>query len=167
MNSGSGMQKNKKSKLDTVFVMMVFMLFICCLLLVTLAFAKVYKNSSERINNRFENGTANSFVLKNLQAFDKENSVSVRQIEDRSVLCLYETIDSIEYVTYIYHNNGMLCELFADVKFPFIPDNGEVLLPCEGFDVSITDGMVSFTLSSGGKTTSQRYFFRSNAERTV
>ena len=167
MNSGSGMRKNKKSKLDTIFVMMVFMLFICCLLLVTLAFAKVYKNSSERINDRFENGTAVSFVLKNLQSFDKEDSIAVKELEGKNVLCLYETIDGSEYVTYIYHNNGMLCELFADTEFPFIADNGEVMLPCENFDVSIEDGMVNFTLSSGGRTTSQRYFLRSNAERTV
>ncbi|MBE6880355.1 MAG: DUF4860 domain-containing protein [Ruminococcaceae bacterium] len=167
MNSGSGMRKTKKSKLDTIFVMMVFMLFICCLLLVTLAFAKVYKNSSERINDRFENGTAVSFVLRNLQSFDKENSIAVKEMEGESVLCLYETIDGSEYVTYIYHKDGMLCELFADTEFPFISGNGEVMLPCESFDISIEGGTVSFTLSSGGKTTSQRYFLRSNAERTV
>ena len=167
MNSGSSLQKNKKSKLDTIFVMMVFMLFICCLLLVTLAFAKVYKKSAERINNRFESGTAVSFVMRNLQSFDKENSIAVKSIDERQVLCLYESIDNAEYVTYIYENDGMLCELFLQENFPFIADNGEVMLPCDSFEISIDNGTVSFSLSCGGKTARQLYFLRSNAERVV
>lgn len=167
MNNSSDMRKTKKSKLDTVFVMMVFMLFICCLLLVTLTFAKVYKSSAERISDRFENAAAVSFIMKNLQSFDKENSINVRVIEDKTVLCLYETIDNSEYVTYIYQNEGMLCELFADTDFPFSFENGEVMLPCDDFTVSIENGIVNFSLSSDGKTTSQCYFLRSNAERAV
>lgn len=167
MNNGSATQKNKKSKLDTIFVMVVFMLFVCCLLLVTLAFAKVYKNSSERINNRFNNSTAVSFIMKNLRTFDKENSISIATYNEKNVLCLYETIDGNEYVTYIYHKDGMLCELFADSKFPFSEKDGEILLPCENFSISIEDNIVSFSITCNQKMTSQRYFLRSNAERTV
>ena len=143
------------------------MLFVCCLLLVTLAFAKVYKNSSERIGNRFDNTTAVSFIMKNLRSYDKSDSISVAEYEGKSVLCLYETIEGNEYVTYIYQNDGMLCELFADSHFPFSADDGEILLPCEAFSISIKNNIVSFSITSGGKITAQRYFLRSDAERTV
>lgn len=167
MNNGSAIKKNKKSKLDAIFVMVVFMLFVCCLLLVTLAFARVYKSSSEKINDRFDNSTAVSFIMKNLRSYDKADSMSVAEYEGKSVLCLYETIEDSEYVTYIYQNDGMLCELFADSHFPFSADDGEVLLPCEAFSISIKDSIVSFSVTSGGNVTHQRYFLRSNAERTV
>lgn len=167
MNNGSAIQRNKKSKLDAIFVMVVFMLFVCCLLLVTLAFARVYKSSSEKINNRFDNSTAVSFIMKNLRSYDKVDSISVTEYEGKNVLCLYETIENSEYVTYIYQNDGMLCELFADSHYPFSAEDGEILLPCESFSIDIKDNIVSFSVTSGGKVTDQRYFLRSDAERTV
>ena len=49
--------KSNRSGMDTIFVMTVFLLFVCCLLATVLAFTKAYKHFGSSIEQRFD--TAN------------------------------------------------------------------------------------------------------------
>ena len=46
-----------------IFVLTVFVLFVCCLLAAVLAFAKAYKHFGNEIEKRFDTATAQTLVL--------------------------------------------------------------------------------------------------------
>ena len=149
MNNGSGMSKTKKSSVDAVFVLTIFTLFMCCLLLVVLVFVGVYKNTGERINARFNSGTAVSLVTRKLSAYDCTGAISAAEYDGLSVLCLSETIDGAQYNTYIYCHNGKLCELFAKAEQTFDPDMGSGLVEAQNFTIEIKENTAVFEIRTG------------------
>ena len=55
-----------------IFVLTVFVLFVCCLLAAVLAFAKAYKHFGSEIEKRFDTATAQTLVLQKLRSYDGE-----------------------------------------------------------------------------------------------
>ena len=58
LRSRSNTLKTNKSGVDMIFVLTVFVLFVCCLLAAVLAFAKAYKHFGSEIEKRFDTATA-------------------------------------------------------------------------------------------------------------
>lgn len=154
-------RKQNKSGIESVFVLTVFLLFVCALLAAVLTFAKVYKISGGRINNRFNNSSAVSLVMQKLHSYDYSGGISVGEAGGVQTLCLHENIDGEEYITYIYCYENSLYELFAEKAYPFSPDDGNELLPCGGFSAEISGNTISFAI--GG--TVHSYTLRSTAEK--
>lgn len=148
-----------KSGIDSVFVMTAFLLFVCCLLAAVLTFAKVYKSHGESINARFDKCTASSLVIQKLHAYDC-GGVSVKRIDDRDVLCLSETIDGAEYVTYLYSDGQNLCELFAAADYPFDISDGNAVIPSDYFSAELSGGRLTFTIGTNGEKTCYTYTIR-------
>ena len=66
LRSRSNTLKTNKSGVDMIFVLTVFVLFVCCLLAAVLAFAKAYKHFGSEIEKRFDTATAQTIVLQKL-----------------------------------------------------------------------------------------------------
>ena len=111
-----------------IFVLTVFVLFVCCLLAAVLAFAKAYKHFGSEIEKRFDTATAQTLVLQKLRSYDS-GAVSVGKQGDTDYLGFSDTIDGESYITYIYCYDGELRELFVESSAPFIAENGNTLFP--------------------------------------
>ena len=75
-----------------IFVLTVFVLFVCCLLAAVLAFAKAYKHFGSEIEKRFDTATAQTLVLQKLRSYDS-GAVSVGKQGDTDYLGFSDTID--------------------------------------------------------------------------
>ncbi len=159
--------KEKKSSLDSIFVLTIFTLFICCLLFVVLTFAGIYKSTGARIEKRFNEGTAVSLITRKLQSYDTVGAIEVKAIDGMSVLCLYESIGSDDFVTYIYCHDGNLCELFTMSDAPFDVTAGNVLFPCGFFHIDLSGNKVSYQAGENGEVTHQTVTLRSNVGKAV
>ena len=126
LRSRSNTLKTNKSGVDMIFVLTVFVLFVCCLLAAVLAFAKAYKHFGSEIEKRFDTATAQTLVLQKLRSYDS-GAVSVGKQEDTDYLGFSDTIDGESYMTYIYCYDGELRELFVESSAPFIAENGNTL----------------------------------------
>ncbi len=157
----------KKSSLDSVFVLTVFTLFVCCLLFAVLTYAGVYKSTGERINERFNNATTVSFITRKLQSYDMAGAISVRTLEGKSVLCLDEELDGEQYTTYIYHSDGYLYELFTSSHNSFDETAGNQLLKCDYFDIRLSGQNVSFEIKNGDNITTSTVTLRCEAGEAV
>lgn len=98
LRSRSNTLKTNKSGVDMIFVLTVFVLFVCCLLAAVLAFAKAYKHFGSEIEKRFDTATAQTLVLQKLRSYDS-GAVSVGKQGDTDYLGFSDTIDGESYIT--------------------------------------------------------------------
>lgn len=159
MFSRSKTIKSNKSGIDMVFVLTVFVLFVCCLLASVLAFASVYKRLGSDIGKRFDTATAQTLVLQKLRSYD-DADISVGKSGDIAYLGFADTIDGEKYITYIYAYGGELKELFVPYDAPFNADGGNTLLPAEGFTAEKDGSTICFTITYDGVLTSSHYSLR-------
>ena len=187
LRSRSNTLKTNKSGVDMIFVLTVFVLFVCCLLaavltslcaslqaqqqrlaeklirLHVLAFAKAYKHFGSEIEKRFDTATAQTLVLQKLRSYDS-GAISVGKQGDTDYLGFSDTIDGESYITYIYCYDGELRELFVESSAPFVAENGNTLFPADKFTASADQNTISFTITCDGVQTSSHYCLRSGKE---
>ncbi len=142
-----------------VFVLTVFVLFVCCLLASVLAFARVYKRLGDDIGKRFDTATAQTLVLQKLRSYD-DADISVGKSGDIAYLGFADMIDGESYMTYIYAYGGELKELFVPNDAPFSADSGNMLLPAEDFTAETDGRTICFTVTCDGVSTSSHYSLR-------
>lgn len=159
MLSRSKTIKSNRSGIDMVFVLTVFILFVCCLLASVLAFARVYKRLGDDIGKRFDTATAQTLVLQKLRSYD-DADISVGKSGDIAYLGFADMIDGESYMTYIYAYGGELKELFVPNDAPFSADSGNMLLPAEDFTAETDGRTICFTVTCDGVSTSSHYSLR-------
>lgn len=159
MLSRSKTIKSNRSGIDMVFVLTVFVLFVCCLLASVLAFARVYKRLGDDIGKRFDTATAQTLVLQKLRSYD-DADISVGKSGDIAYLGFADMIDGESYMTYIYAYGGELKELFVPNDAPFSADSGNMLLPAEDFTAETDGRTICFTVTCDGVSTSSHYSLR-------
>lgn len=163
LRSRSNTLKTNKSGVDMIFVLTVFVLFVCCLLAAVLAFAKAYKHFGSEIEKRFDTATAQTLVLQKLRSYDS-GAVSVGKQGDTDYLGFSDTIDGESYIAYIYCYDGELRELFVESSAPFIAENGNTLFPADKFTATADKNIISFAITCNGVQTSSHYCLRSGKE---
>ncbi len=145
-------QKVNKSRLDTIFVLTLFVLFAASLLTVTVYFAKVYRDTGERITERFDGSTAMTVLTQKIRAYDCSGGIEIIPREQGNILRLNEEIDGEEYSTYIYCHDGSLRELFNSAQTEFDENSGMPIIQADSFDIKQEGGSYMMTLTTDGKT---------------
>ncbi len=131
--------KPNKSRLDSIFVLTLFVLFAASLLIVTVYFAKIYRHSGERITKRFDESVTFSALTQKIRSCDHAGGIEVISQENDNVLKLNEQIDGTDYSTYIYYRDGSLYELFNTADTEFVPDYGMPMISADAFDITTDD----------------------------
>ncbi|MBS7398449.1 MAG: DUF4860 domain-containing protein [Ruminiclostridium sp.] len=152
--------KSNRSGMDTIFVMTVFLLFVCCLLATVLAFTKAYKHFGSSIEQRFDTATAQTLVLRKLMSYDCR-AVDSGEYDGIEFFSFADEFDGEEYTTYIYAYGGQLRELFLESGRTFAPDDGNILLPADSFSASIDGDTAVFTIEYNGSVNTTHYYLRS------
>lgn len=155
--------KSNKSGMDTIFVLTVFVLFVCCLLTTVLAFTKVYKHLGNSIEQRFDTATAQTLVLRKLMSYDCR-AVEAGEDDGIQYFSFSDEFDGEEYTTYIYAYGGQLRELFMESKREFDPDDGDTLFPADSFSALIDGDTAVFTIEYNGSSNTTHYYLRSGKE---
>lgn len=108
-------KSSRRHPVDTFFTIVLFSLFLLFLLLMLLFSVQAYRTavSGNQTNNNLY--TASAYITAKFRQHDDPGCVSARTVEEldnTSVLCLTDTVNGREYVTYIYLWNQKLKELF-------------------------------------------------------
>lgn len=152
---------SKSRLLETLPNFLLFFLFACCMFLVLLSGAKLYKNVSDVMEEQFNVNTCVSYVTAKVRHYDTMDSVSVGKIGDIEALLLEEEINEEIYVTYLYCENGNLMELFCSSDMEMIPADGQVIMPLDRLDFSMEKGLLSFSCEVDGSKADAAVFLQS------
>ena len=106
------MKNSGKSKVDTVFVLIIFSVFALSVLLVLMLGARVYKNMTDITSENQEERTFISYVWTKVKNGDKNGSARAGEFGGLSALCFDEVIGGDSYQTVIYHLKA--CWVYGD-----------------------------------------------------
>lgn len=143
--------EEKKSKITSLIVLLVFCIFAMCILLVLLTGAEVYKRLVERDQMQFDNRTVARYVTTRLRQSDRAGAVRVEDFKGQSALVFSEEIGGSFYETRVYCYDGYIRELFTTAGADFDPEDGEKILEAAKLEFCSegTNVTVEITLRDG------------------
>lgn len=130
--------KKSLHSIDTVFVLLLFALFVTMALFVSVSGALAYKKAAAQMDERFNKQTCISYITAKVRSNNKQDKIYVGDFKGNSALCIREDVSGLEYVTYIYQYDGMVRELFcnSEVAQSFEPSAGVALTEAKGLEFS-------------------------------
>lgn len=137
--------KPKRHTADTLFTVLLLLSFALFALLLSATGAAVYQNSTSHLEENYTSRTAVAYVTEQIHQHDQAGCITFSEVEDIPALCLRETIEQQEFVTYIYYFDGALRELFLRADTIPCAANGTEIVPLASFtlkEVSDADGLL-------------------------
>ncbi len=146
--------KENKSHMEGLLVLVLFGIFAICILVVLLTGAGAYERLVERQQESYGIRTVPQYIATKVRQADVQGAVRIGDFGGVESLELVEYLAEEEYITRIYCYDGSLRELFSDTSGEFSPEDGERILEAEQVDFSLKDGClwVAVTTAEGEKT---------------
>ncbi len=144
-------QKSKGQTMNVLFTMLLFLVFVLCALFTVLIGGKVYENISSRMEDNYAGSVSLNYIANKVRQGDEAGRISVRQIDGTDVLELGQEIYGEEFVTWIYCQDGYICELFTDTQSGLGLADGLKIIECDGLDLAMDNNVISVeTTGEGG-----------------
>lgn len=125
---------------ETIFTMLLFLIFTFAILAVLISGVSVYKNTEKIMRNRFEERTVIAYVMTRLRQGDVYDAIEIDSYDEIGTLVLIkEELFGDEYRTYIYCYNGWVYELFAESGMKFDPKAGTRIVAAKGLNFKMTE----------------------------
>ena len=153
----------KKNSITGVFTLLVFAVFMVCVLTILLTGADVVQSITQRDQRSYDQRTAVQYLTTRVRQADWAGGVSV---SESGALLLREDIDGTSYDTSVYCHDGYLREMFYQTGYALPPEFGEEILPAVSFRASCEDQLLSVTLEMPDGT-EETLFLRLRSEQEV
>lgn len=154
--------KNRKSHIEGLVVLVLFAVFALCILAVLLTGAGAYGRLVERQQAAYTERTVPQYIATKVRQADKAGAVRIGEFGGVESLEFTNDYDGEEYITRIYCYDGYLRELFAAAGGNFKPEDGEKIIAAEQVDFSMTEGCLRIgIISVDGEFTEQILTLRS------
>ena len=140
--------KNKSlHSMDTVFVLILFAVFVISALFISTSGALAYKNAVNQMDTRFNRQTCISYITAKLRANNEVGKISIGELDGINALCITDTVGDTEYVTYIYQCDGMVREMFCNAEISLDPKTGSALTEAKALEFSREGNLIAISLT--------------------
>ena len=140
------MKTGRSHSIDSLFVVILFAVFVFMSLLIISSGAAAYKNSAAQMDDRFDRQTCVSYITAKIRSNNDAGIISIVDYKGVNALCITNTFIEGTYNTYIYLYDGMVRELFCNVDIPQELNAGSALTKASGLSFSYNDGVYEITL---------------------
>ncbi|SER95463.1 DUF4860 domain-containing protein [Lachnobacterium bovis] len=132
----------RKTRLDSFFLILLFLFFAVANSFVIIAGTKQYYNNSKKINENFNIRSCSSYLTQKINEYDYENGIKISQLYDpngdkTTALALYSNDTTPSYITYIYVYKGFLRELVITENSIFSLDAGQKIATVKNFELVV------------------------------
>lgn len=138
--------KQERHIIDVLFVMALLALFAFSGVMLIALGASVYRGNVDAMSSNYALRTSYAYLTEKIRRTDETGTVSAGEFDGLPALLLHEEIDEIPYTTYLYYNNGFLCELLAKSDAELGSSAGQEIMEVRGLDIEEADGIVKLTL---------------------
>lgn len=132
-----------------LFTILLFVLFICVLLLAFMAGTSVYKSLSIMDNAANDQRAALSLLANSVRGNDAQKSVGVGQGPEGESLVLTEYYQSGTFETRLYLYEGEILQEYTLAGTDYVPSRAVAIVPSETFDFTYENGLLSITTDQG------------------
>ncbi len=138
----SGKEYQRGQMANTLFTILLFLVFVLCALFSVLIGGKVYENINTRAEDTYQKDVALSYIANKVRQGDEAGRVSLTEMKGIPVLKLEQKIEDSVYVTHIYYQDGRLWELFTDAESGLGVGDGNEILECSPVSMEIDDRLL-------------------------
>ncbi len=135
--------KKKAYTVDTIFVLVLFVVFSITVLFVLMSGAGVYKDTQSVMTERYEERTCLSYISAKVNHFDEKGIISVAKIGNCQALAI--SADDGNGVTYIYCKDGSVREILVDKSRDFNLDEGLEIVKAKSLAFSADGNLLTVT----------------------
>lgn len=146
----SRMDGQRGQMVNTLFTLLLFLVFVLCALFTVLIGGRVYENINVRTENTYRSDVALSYIANKVRQGDMAGMVSLEEKEGIEVLVLKQEIGGAVYVTDIYYQDGKLWELFTDAESGLSVGDGNEIMECNEISMELKDGLLHITSEGKG-----------------
>lgn len=146
----AGMIQSRRGRsVETLFVLIVFCVFMVASLVLVMIGANVYRGVVEDTNANNALRSSFSYLANKVRSADSEGGVHVVTTNGLETLVMDAEYGGTAYRTYIYFEDGYLKELFALRDQEFDPGMGEKVVQTEPLQMREEGGLLVFTSANG------------------
>lgn len=149
--------KKELHSADTLFVLLLFALFMITALFITVSGAIAYRNSTVQMEERFNRQTCINYITAKVRANNDADKITVGELEGINALCITDNIGGINYITYIYQYDGAIRELFCNAEISLPPSSGAALTEAKAISFEKDGGLLEITLTDNEDNTTLFY----------
>lgn len=135
-------------KIDTVFLVCLFLLFTVTAFLLVLVGARQYQATADAMDENYELRTVSSYLREKVHQHDTDAGVAVVELDGTDALMLNSRLDDKTYHTYIYYCDGALRELFVGEDAVYSLKTGQEIIALKGFSPKLLHtGLLEVTVT--------------------
>lgn len=127
------LDNRRSNKIDSIFVIALFMVFAITAFLLILIGAKQYKHTANSMDANYESRTISSYLMEKIRQNDSVNTISICELEGTQAIALKTLENDVTYVTYIYYYNEALREIMVTESSVFSLEAGQEIIKTGGF----------------------------------
>jgi hypothetical protein len=139
--------KSKNHVFDTLFVSLLFFVFLFCALTVVVIGSLVYRNSTESMNEHFSSTTTLAYLVQKVRQNDVSGNIETTTINGVDALRIHHNIEGAPFETYIYAYDGQLFELFIREGVDFSLGAGSKIMAAHSFEIERYEQVLTFTVT--------------------
>jgi hypothetical protein len=153
------LRSTKSHKTDVVFSLLIFTTFALAVLTTLMLGANFYKSMADMSQEGYDDRTSLSYVWTKAKNSDNIDTIAVGDFNGIPALLFYQVYGDTTYVTRIYPYEGWIYELFSEVGFEFLPEDGTPIIKTdslmfdqnEGGLIRVTAGLGSVLIHPRGQ----------------
>ncbi len=133
------MERIKKDTLSVIFVVSLFLLYTASSLILAIIGTQVYSDSADISEQNYNARTSLFYITEKVRQSEGAALISVGSVFDGDALILREEIGDYTFDTYIYIEDGYLCELSIMAETAVSQDIGQRIMELSALSLSLSD----------------------------
>lgn len=141
------MEKSRANLYGAFGAILILAVFALSVMVTLLGGVSVYQRLIARNQQAYEYRTTSQYFAGKLH--QAPEGVRVDRFGAGEALVIAQQLDGETYQTWVYCHDGWLMELFCLPNSGLQPQDGERILPLDGFDATLQDGLVKIQWVNG------------------
>lgn len=140
---------SKRFSIQFIFVMLLFLIIVLLSVMIIILGKNVYSNINDDRASNYEFRVSLSYIANKIRQADKEDAVSIKDIDGTPAIVINETYDGLNYETWIYYYDNYINEILVDEGTLFNLSDGMKVLEVENFNIlKMKDNLYKFSVEN-------------------
>ncbi len=155
--------RHRSGKLGIIFTLMLFSIYTFSALFLAIVGVDVYERNIQSSNANYNIRTSVLYLTEKIRQNEVEGTVRVDEMYSSEAIVLSQEINESIYETWVYVENGYLCEVLVPAGFEVMENSGQKIMPMANFSFSLEEnGLLNIeVLDEDGNTYSTSIFLES------
>ncbi len=131
--------KLNSARISLYFTVCLFMLYAVCAFILAIFGARVYERSVVVAEESFNMRTSIVYVTEKIRQGYEQGAISFSTVGEHEAIVLSSEFNDMVFETWIYYDNGYLCEANVIEHLEVLPGTGQQIMPIDGFEVFLAE----------------------------